>query len=89
MFQVINIVSNAVDSVNTLPVHNQGNYTACLGVVLQLNSDYILNIVTQNLVGSSISGPYKISKCHILVTNQLEFTFTKMHTLLCIVIPYS
>ena len=62
MFQVINIVSSAVDSVNALPVRNEGNYAASLGVVLQPNSDYILNIVTQNLVGSSISGPFEFSK---------------------------
>ena len=62
MFQVINIVSSAVDSVNVLPVCNDGNYTASLGVVLQPNSDYILNIVTQNSVGSSISGPFEFSK---------------------------
>ena len=62
MFQVINIVSNAVVSVNALPVRDEGNYTASLGVVLQPNSDYILNVVTQNSVGSSISGPFDFSK---------------------------
>ena len=65
--KLINIVSDSVESVEALTItsNNQGNYTASLGVVLQPNSDYILNIVTQNSVGSSISGPYKISKSSI------------------------
>ena len=66
LFELINVVSNAVDSVNALTInHNgEGKYTASLGihVVLQPNSDYILDIVTQNSVGASISGPYKFSK---------------------------
>ena len=64
MFELINVVSNAVDSVNALTItqNGEGKYTVSLGIVLQPNSDYILNIVTQNSVGASISGPYKFSK---------------------------
>ena len=49
-FELINVVSNAVDSVNALTItrHGEGKYTASLGIVLQPNSDYILNIVTHN-----------------------------------------
>ena len=68
LFELTVIVSSSVESVKPLTItsNNQGNYTASLGVVLQPNSDYILNIVTQNSVGSSTSGPYKISKSSIL-----------------------
>ena len=62
MLQVINVVSNVVENMNALLVQNWDNYTASLGVMLQPNSDYIVNIITQNSVGSSISGPFKISK---------------------------
>ena len=63
ILEVINVFSNAIDSVNVLPVRNEeGNYTASLGVVLQPNSDYILSIVAQNSAGSTISGPFKFSQ---------------------------
>ena len=76
LFELTNIVHSSVESVTALTItsDNQGNYTASLGVVLQPNSDYILNIVTQNSVGSSISGPYKISKSSIVLVYKIDLS---------------
>ena len=43
--------------VNLALTNNGGQYTAHLELSLQLNSDYILIIITQNSVGASSSGP--------------------------------
>ena len=55
--------------------------------MLQPNSDYILNIVTQNSVGSSISGPYKISKSSIVLVYKY-LPWNDMHNALFILFTH-
>ena len=51
-----------------MTVHNgQGNYSSRLGIILQPYRDYTLSIITQNSVGVSISGPFRISKSTIVL----------------------
>lgn len=65
--------SNATLLMGPIPTSNatvgNGYYNFGLSVSLQTSTVYIVNIITQNSVGASISGPYQLS----------EFTQTMVH----------